>query len=227
MDSKFKTKKPSIRKTLGNESGIILAVVIMLIAFLTVVGSAALFGSRTDLKTSINFTGGTQAFYTAEAGLSAAIHELDDSDGTNDFDNVSLPLTLYNAVDFGNGTYTVDLSLYNSSPRIIAVVATGTAPNSSTRTVQARLEQAIEPPEKAINSNNQIDFPVSGNLDLTGTCGGLHSNGDLTMNGNPSAELPGGYTSSGYMNIEGNPCIGSPECDADPRPEAYVLDTEE
>ncbi len=204
-----------------------MAIVIMLIAVLMVVGSAALMGSRADLKTSINFSGGTQAFYTAEAGLNAAIHELDDSDGTNDFDNVSLPLTLYSAAAFGNGTYTVDLSLQSSSPRIIAVASAGTAPNNSTRTVQAWLEQAIEPPTKAIVSNNQIAFPVTGNLDLTGTCGGMHSNGDLTMNSNPSAEQSGGYTSTGYMNIVGNPCIGSNQCDENPRPDAYVLDTEE
>jgi Tfp pilus assembly protein PilX len=227
VDFKPKANIPSLRSTLGNENGVIMTVVIMLIAFLTVVGSAALMGSRTDLKTSINFTGGTQAFYTAEAGLQAAIHELDDSDDTNDFADVSLPLTLYSASSFGNGTYSVDLSLYSSSPRMIAVASTGTALNGSSRTVSARLEQITEPPPKAIVSNNQIVFPVTGNLDLTGTCGGMHSNGDLTMNGNPSAEQAGGYTSSGYMNITGNPCIGSPDCDQNPRPDAYVLSEEE
>ena len=167
------------------------------------------------------------AFYTAEAGLQAAIHELDDSDTQNDFATVSLPLTLYNATSFGNGTYTVDLSLYSASPRIIAVASSGTAANGSSRTVQARLEQATAPPTKAIISNSAIPFPISGNLDLTGTCGGMHSNGDLTVSGNPTAELPGGFTSSGYMNISGNPCIGSDQCDESPQPEAYVLGTEE
>ena len=227
VNSKQKTKLPSLCSVCGNENGVIMAIVIMLIAVLTVVGSAALMGSRADLKTSINFSGGTQAFYTAEAGLSAAIHELDDSDGTNDFDSVSLPLQLYNATSFANGTYTVDLSLQSSSPRIIAVASVGTAPNNSTRTVQAWLEQAVAPPTKAIISNSVIPFPISGNLNLTGTCGGMHSNGDLTVSGNPAAELPGGFTSTGYMNISGNPCIGSDQCDEDPQPEAYVLDTEE
>ena len=227
MNSKRKAKIPGLRSTLGNENGVIMTVVIMLIAFLTVVGSAALMGSKTDLKTSINFTGGTQAFYTAEAGLQAAIHELDDSDGTNDFASVSLPLTLYSATSFGNGTYTVDLSLQSSSPRMIAVASTGTAPNGSSRKVQARLEQVTEPPPKGVVSNNQIAFPVTGNLDITGTCGGMHSNGGLTINGNPSAEQAGGYTSSGFMDIVGNPCIGSDQCDDNPRPDAYVLSEEE
>jgi len=227
MNSKRKAKIPSLRSTMGNEKGVIMTIVIMLIAFLTMVGSAALMSSKTDLKTSINYTSGTQAFYTAEAGLQAAIHELDDADGTNDFATVSLPLTLYNATSFGNGTYTVDLSLSSSSPRMIAVASTGTAPNGSSRTVQARLEQVTEAPTKAVVSNNQIAFPVTGNLDLTGTCGAMHSNGDLTMNGNPSAEQAGGYTSSGYMNIVGNPCIGSDQCDENPRPAAYVLSEEE
>jgi hypothetical protein len=227
MNSSRKAKIPGLRSTLGNENGVIMTVVIMLIAFLTVVGSAALMGSRADLKTSMNFTGGTQAFYTAEAGLQASIHELDDSDGTNDFATVSLAQTLYNATSFGNGTYTVDLSLHSSSPRMIAVASTGTAPNGSSRTVSARLEQITEPPPKAVVSNNQIAFPVTGNLDLTGTCGGMHSNGDLTMNGNPSAEQAGGFTSTGYMNIVGNPCIGSNQCDENPRPDAYVLSEDE
>ena len=137
MNSKPTAKIPSLRSTLGNEKGVIMTIVIMLIAFLTVVGSAALMSSKSDLKTSINYKGGTQAFYTAEAGLQAAIHELDDSDTQNDFATVSLPLTLYNATSFGNGTYTVDLSLYSASPRIIAVAATGTAANGSSRKVQA------------------------------------------------------------------------------------------
>ncbi len=227
MNSKPTAKIPSLRSTLGNEKGVIMTIVIMLIAFLTVVGSAALMSSKSDLKTSINYKGGTQAFYTAEAGLQAAIHELDDSDTQNDFATVSLPLTLYNATSFGNGTYTVDLSLYSASPRIIAVASSGTAANGSSRKVQARLEQATAPPTKAIISNSAIPFPISGNLDLTGTCGGMHSNGDLTVSGNPTAELAGGFTSSGYMNISGNPCIGSDQCDENPRPDAYVLGTEE
>ena len=54
----------------------------------------------------------------------------------------------------------------------------------------------------------------------------MHSNGDLSVNGNPTAELPGGFTSSGLMDISGNPCIGSGQCDEDPQPEAYVLSDE-
>jgi len=228
MNSKRKAKIPSLRSTLGNEKGVIMSIVIMLIAFLTVVGSAALMSSKTDLKTSINYTSGTQAFYIAEAGLQAAIHELDDSDDTNDFTNVVLPKA-YDPTSFGNGTYTVTLGLNSPppAPRIIDITSEGIALNGSTRTVKARLEQATAPPTKAIISNSAIPFPISGNLDLTGTCGGMHSNGDLTVSGNPTAEMPGGFTSTGYMNISGNPCIGSGQCDEDPQPDAYVLDTEE
>ncbi|MEE8074920.1 MAG: pilus assembly PilX N-terminal domain-containing protein [Candidatus Binatia bacterium] len=226
MNSKRRDQMPSLCPVWGNEKGIIMSVVLIVMGVLAVIGTAAVIGSRAEIKTSINFSSGTQAFYIAEAGLQNAIHELDDSDGTNDFASVSLPLTLYNATSFGHGTYTVDLSLNSSSPRLIDVTSAGTAPNGSSRTVSARLEQAIAPPTKAILSNNQIAFPVTGNLDITGTCGGMHANGDLTINGNPSAELAGGFTSSGYMNIAGNPCIGSDQCDENPRPEAYVLSEE-
>jgi len=115
MNSKRKAKIPSLRSTLGNEKGVIMSIVIMLIAFLTVVGSAALMSSKTDLKTSINYTSGTQAFYIAEAGLQAAIHELDDSDDTNNFTNVVLPKA-YDPTSFGNGTYTVTLGLNPPPP---------------------------------------------------------------------------------------------------------------
>ncbi len=228
MNSKRKAKIPSLRSTLGNEKGVIMSIVIMLIAFLTVVGSAALMSSKSDLKTSINYKGGTQAFYIAEAGLQAAVHELDDSDGTDDFGNVVLPLT-YDPSSFGHGTYTVKLELNPSTPppKIIDITSTGIAPNGSTRTVKAQVVQGTQPPTKAIISNSAIPFPISGNLDLTGSCGGMHSNGDLTVSGNPTAELAGGFTSSGYMNISGNPCIGNYQCDEDPQPEPYVLDTEE
>lgn len=208
----------------------VLPVVLMLLAIVIIIGGAAAISSRTGIKTSNNFKSGTQAFYIAEAGLQAAISELDDRNGTNDFDSVSLslntPWTLFNATSFGNGTYTVDLTLTSSSPRVIDVSSTGNSTNGSRRVIRASLEQTTAPPDKGLNSNNQITFPVTGNLDLTGSCGGMHSNGDLIMNGNPSAELPGGYTSSGIMDIVGNPCIGSDQCDENPRPDAYVLSDE-
>jgi len=218
---------PSLYPVCGNEKGIILSVVLMMIGILAVIGTAAVIGSRSEIKTSINFTSGTKAFYIAEAGLQAAIHELDDSDGTDDFTNVVLPKA-YNPSSFGHGTYTVNLGLNPSSPpRNIDITSIGKAPNGSTRTVKAQVVQGTQPPTRAIISNSAIPFPISGNLDLTGTCGGLHSNGDLTVSGNPTAELSGGFTSTGYMNVSGNPCIGSDQCDEDPQPEAYVLDTAE
>ncbi len=61
---------------LKNNHGIALAVLTMLIAIMTSMTGAALVYSRIDLMISNNFRKGTQALYTADAGISHALNQL-------------------------------------------------------------------------------------------------------------------------------------------------------
>ena len=60
----------SLRLVYGNERGIVLAVALMLLAILTLMGSAAIVTTRTDVKIAGNWNAHTRTYHAAEAGSS-------------------------------------------------------------------------------------------------------------------------------------------------------------
>ena len=56
-----------------NEKGVILSVALMLLAILTLIGSAAIVSTRSGLKVAANWKANTTVFYAAEAGLEKGI----------------------------------------------------------------------------------------------------------------------------------------------------------
>jgi len=168
----------SFRRNFGselkNERGIVLVITLLILSLLIGAGTGAIVSTQMDLKTSGNLKTGTQAFYNALAGLNHAWQELDNGDGSFDFNTVSsdvLPLFSQEQLNEGN-YYTVDLTLESSNPKIIGITSTGTAPNNASRVVQARVHQTSAPPEQALTSNGNL--VISGNIKLMGTCGGGH-----------------------------------------------------
>ena len=208
-----------IKKLVKSERGIVLVITLLILTLLIGAGTGAIVSTQMDLKTSGNLKTGTQAFYNALAGLNHARQELADSTGVYYFETVSVSTSFTEA--FGNGNYTVELTP-SGSPKIIGIKSEGTAPNNARRVVQARVHQTSDPPEQALTSNGNL--VIGGNIKLMGTCGGVHSNDDLTIQ-NSAAEKTDGFTASGTMSVSGTPCIGSDTCD-DPSPDpAFVLDT--
>ncbi len=59
-----------------NEKGMVLSVALMLLAILTLMGSAAIVSTRTGVKIAGNWNAHTRAFYAAEAGLEKGIGDL-------------------------------------------------------------------------------------------------------------------------------------------------------
>ena len=213
---------------LNEEKGLVLVAVLWIMALLlAVAGGAQLMGQR-DLMMSSNLRTGTEAFYNAEAGLNSAMQELGDGDGTKDFDTISLPNSIA-LTSFGNGDYQVDLTLASASPRTIDATSTGTGPNGSTKVVLARFAQSTSTNPATSSVTTGGSLMISGDIDLKGTCGAAHSNGNLTISGNPSMEKADGGTASGTVDISGNPCIGDPGCfDPGPGPgDPYDIDTNE
>jgi len=113
MNSNRKCKLLTLRSVCGNERGFILAVSLIFLGLLAAFGSAAVLATRTDIKIGGNYKLSTQAFYIAEAGLQAALNDLDDynSNWNNGkyFQDVSLPSPTYTAASFSGGNYTVGL----------------------------------------------------------------------------------------------------------------------
>ena len=59
-----------------NEKGMVLSVALMLLAILTLLGSAAVVTTRTEVKLAGNWNAHTRTFYAAEAGLEKGIGDL-------------------------------------------------------------------------------------------------------------------------------------------------------
>ena len=235
MNSNRKCKLLTLRSVCGNERGFILAVSLIFLGLLAAFGSAAVLATRTDIKIGGNYKLSTQAFYIAEAGLQAALNDLDDynSNWNNGkyFQDVSLPSPTYTAASFSGGNYTV--GLIDKTPpfsnKVIEVTSTGTTPNGATRVVQALFVQGSEPPTIAVINNGQLTIPISGNLSIMGTCGGIHANGPLQLNGSIAAEMQDGLTASETIGISGsNTCVGSDLCETpNDAPDEAVLDTDD
>ena len=124
------------RKLLNNERGMILVISLLILALLLGAGVGAIVSMQTDLKTSSNLKIGKIAFYIADAGVNRAFKELDDGNGTNDFDALSGTVTLFTNVSYNNGSYTVTAEVEhpgstnpdNPIPKRVIVTSTGCFP---------------------------------------------------------------------------------------------------
>lgn len=122
-------------KLLNNERGMILVISLLILALLLGAGVGAIVSMQTDLKTSSNLKVGKMAFYIADAGVNRAFEELDDGDGTNDFDPLSGTVTLFTNVSYGGGSYTATAEVEHPGtstkpiiPKRVKVTSTGCYP---------------------------------------------------------------------------------------------------
>lgn len=67
-----------------DESGIALVIALLIMVLLTVLGTAAIMTSTTDVKIGANFQRSSSAFYIAEAGLEAGLDFLGDNFNSTD-----------------------------------------------------------------------------------------------------------------------------------------------
>jgi len=201
-------------KLLANERGMILVISLMILALLLGAGVGAIVSMQTDLRTSSNLKTGKQAFYIADAGVNRAWKELDDGNGTNDFDSLSGSVTLYSNVSYASGSYTVTAEVQHpgsSTQPIIpkrvkvtstgcypAVTGTGSCPAGSAKVVieaQFRRESLFNCAACAKDSVSITGGSTTNSYDSrTGAYGGSNvgsdgdvgSNGTITLSGSPT-----------------------------------------
>src|SRR3990172_10062112 len=125
----------TFEKSLADEQGMILVISLMILTLLLGAGVGAIVSMQTDLRTSSNLKTGKQAFYIADAGANRAWKELDDGNGTNDFDSLSGSVTLYSNVSYASGSYTVTAEVQHPGsstqpiiPKRVKVTSTGCYP---------------------------------------------------------------------------------------------------
>jgi hypothetical protein len=224
------------RKIVSDHHGMSLVIVLMIMALLLSVIGGGLFFSGINLKTAGHLRTGTQAFYVADAGITHGGEELGNNNGINDFAAIFYAANgtqIVSNSNFGGGTYVVSREGSGTSPDRVKILSVGTAPNGAIAQLEAWYKRQAIPTPKAVQTAG--DLKISGNPDIMGTCGGVHSNDDVQISGNPGIQMVDGITASNKpggggslpegMDISGTPCIGSSGCSNDPPPSEYVLDT--
>lgn len=195
----------AFRKLLLDERGMILVISLLILALLLGAGVGAIVSMQTDLKTSSNLKTGKQAFYIGDAGVNRTWREMDDGNGTNDFDSLSGTATLFTNVSYGGGSYTVTAEIEHvgsSTQPIIpkrvkvtstgcypAVTGTGSCPAGSAKTIveaQFRRESLFNCAACGKESVSVSGGSTTDSYDSrTGAYGGTNvgSDGDVGSNG--------------------------------------------
>ena len=205
-------------KTLGHvvrtrDAGFTLPIVLSVLVMLGVMGVAALQASRDELLSALAVSKSNQAFYAAEAGLHSALENWDQramdtllADPGDSFvaswttiENRCAFRLVYRRIDGGDA----------ARPRLYSLESTGRTPglNGATQRIGGIVEEELSIAH-AISFQGNLE--LSANVTITGDCGDIHSNGDLTLAGN--ATLNGTVESAGTVTISGNPVdtLGNP-----------------
>lgn len=175
---KYTIKIPPIgrhSKLFGNEKGMVIAVVLMLVAVLVILGTTAIMTVTTDMKIAGNYRESQKALYNAEAGVETVIAYLRTNDVEYATANASPtvinngtcpPPTAYNdtcppvsprvsctctpiSITPPTGftfSSTVNLYGYDMTKRLYLFRMTGTGANNATRTIEVVIKKFTDLP---------------------------------------------------------------------------------
>lgn len=206
----------SLEKILTSERGIVLVISLLTIALLIAAGAAAIVSVQSDLKSAGNLSAGNRAFYIAEAGIHHARRELQSKDGAMNFDRAiqaSKGAVIVSNSHFHGGSYQVTRIESATNPARLRVLSLGTCSNNAASELEAWFRKDGGRPPKAITTGGELR--ISGSPKVLGACGGVHSNDDMQVLGNPAVQMIDGLTSSnlnhaGGMIPEGMTIAGTP-----------------
>lgn len=185
------------KKIIGDERGIVLTVVILLIAVLVLLGSTAIMTTSTDLKISGNYKQIEQAFFNAEAGLTEARTRLRGSNTDANYagDPASSVDSSWSAYILTSSSWqTSDDSSYNSALRnYIPTTSSHTATTITANTLQSpvNISYAVK-----IRHKKEYDAERSGH-DETYSQHYYDGDGDTSLH---SSASPGNVIYYGYGN---------------------------
>lgn len=202
----------SPRARLRRESGVALPTALLAVVMLALLATAIWVSTDAGARSTHNREDATRAMQLAEAGASHALalirNELADTSFTRLLlGSDGLPLTSddgrltgyglssslqipSSGVTLSGGRYTVQIvndpadpasSVVDTNDRIV-LRCTGTTPRGGSATVDAMIAEATAAPSTPLIL---VDGPmtINGNPELLGTCGAIHTNEDIVVNG--------------------------------------------
>jgi hypothetical protein len=198
-----------LKRRFASERGIVLVASLLILALLVAGGLGAMFSMQTDLKSSGNLKSSKQAFYIADAGLSRAWQEMNDSDGINDFETLASGagrVKLFYKEPFAGGSHTVTAEpIPGIAPKRIRVTSTGCLPagdpcpsGQSKAILEGQFRRSSLLP-CAICSTDTVSLSAGARIDSfdsrvapyqsgnAGKVGHIHSSGDVSLDGATTA----------------------------------------
>ncbi|MDD5558819.1 hypothetical protein [Candidatus Methylomirabilis sp.] len=189
-------------KRLGDDRGLILPLVLMAFVVLAALAAAILSIGGSEAQIASNLLRAIQARFLAEAGLEHAFNTL----RTTPSDMTNANATLQNIIPAtqlgGAGSYTVQYQ--KAGDYTVRVVSTGASAIGGSQAIRRAVMSTFFRSNDAILTDGSMTIGGSTDVLATGgTCGNVHANGNLTLNGG-HVEINGNATASGtYSNPAG------------------------
>lgn len=197
-----------------NDAGAALISALLIMTIMTGLGAMAITLTTFDSEITAKDRSTTQAFYLAEGGVQHAIALLKAPGGADNGLNDELTGNsgvMLNDVALGGGTYTVtaldnndDLDQMADSDGRIFLRSVGRQ-NGAVSIVQVAVS-AMAGGVALGGIITEDDLAVSGDANVTGSCGHVHANGDIDVSGNPT--IAQDLTAQGTVSVGGSPAVG-------------------
>ena len=211
----MKKKNNKIKYLLSNQKGAALLTTLIFIFLMVTFVVALLAMTSNDIKLSAMQRDSTKAFYQADGGIEKAIWYLNSSEDNPDGLDFkgTLPRGGVSATEY----YDVVVSPTDPGPpEIKTLVSTGTIEGGGKykqdRVVEVKLKKGIA---RSLNLSYDYAVLTDGNMEIDGSPtfhGNIHSNGDLTKNGNGTITMEyGSATATGNTNDPGLCTANQPE----------------
>lgn len=198
-------------KRLRNNRGLILPLALMAFVVLGALAAAILSIGGSEAQIASNHLRAVQAGFLAEAGLEHAFNTLYNSTQTPPNLVTSASADLQNVASNsslgGAGSYTARYQ--SAGDYTVRVVSTGTSAIGGSQAIRRAVMSTYFHSNDAILTDGGLTVGGStGVLATGGTCGNVHANQNLTLNGS-QVQINGDATASGAYNTSGNPTVGA------------------
>ena len=138
-------EKSSRRLPIGNDKGMVMAIILMLVAVLVILGTTGVLTVTTDMKISSNFRENARALYDAEAGVNAVIAKVNDGTFTWPATGNSQVVTVACPSDFKfngcAGAGTTSVTVTNVDGTYYQFQVTGYGYNNAAKTIEVRFKR--------------------------------------------------------------------------------------
>ncbi len=188
----------------GNQQGIVLITTLLLLILLTGIGLTSLATFDTNRSLSQSQLATKQAFNLADAGIRYAGKYLNQHQPLWASYASASPQTLIPATTLsGLGTFTV--TVQDGGSGSLQITSTGATTTGAQSAIIALIALGPYVPEDALTTDQTL--AISANMTVSGTNGGVHSNGSLTITASPTisanATAFGAYSASATAHISG------------------------